>query len=368
MVQGIAKPVSQAVVQSLTPFMVSDQSASASTLTETDATVQGSVASVSHTLSGESLTGVALAQPHDRPRDIFTSMSLPIDARVTAKLKAKIWANEFINFEQLITVTPIEEKFNISVNTSKDSPGQPTLCLEPLQKSKNNSTIDTWTSAFQIFVGLYTSNFPAEAPALMKYGEVVRDLAEKGANWIYYDINFNYLRQQKPADFPWVNIHFELWIRSQQFPHKNNSMHLNTSRFSQNSTYVPTGYCPNFTEEVAVQVVHLNMNATNVTKTIQAVSTIFLRQDPSPPAKPSLALPTPVRINRLAPLLSGYSTSAADYLITGFCFGFPIPFHGPSSSTAAPNLLGILRSDDGERKLKIFASTFSVAVARGFPP
>jgi len=57
-----------------------------------DATVQGSVASVIHCLSGEPLTGVALAQPHDRPGEIFTSMSLPIDARVAIKLKAKIWA------------------------------------------------------------------------------------------------------------------------------------------------------------------------------------------------------------------------------------------------------------------------------------
>ena len=46
----------------------------------------------------------------------------------------------------------------------------------------------------------------------MKYGEVVRDLANKEVNWIYYDTNVRYLRQQKPADFPWGNIHFELWI------------------------------------------------------------------------------------------------------------------------------------------------------------
>ena len=127
--------------------MVSAQSTSASTLMETpirdavvnnspnvtagaDATVQGSVASVLHSLSGEPLTGVALAQPHYRPQEIFTSMSLPIDARVTTKLKAKIWTNECINFGQLITVTPNEDKFNISINSSKDSPGQPTLCLE----------------------------------------------------------------------------------------------------------------------------------------------------------------------------------------------------------------------------------------------
>lgn len=79
-------------------------------------------------------------------------LSLPMDARVTTKLKARIWANEFINFGQLITVTPMKDKFNISANTSKDSPGQPTLCLEPLQKDKNISTIDTWTFAFQRYL------------------------------------------------------------------------------------------------------------------------------------------------------------------------------------------------------------------------
>ena len=169
-------------------------------------------------------------------------MSLPIDARVTAKLKAKIWANEFINFGQLITVTPSEDKFNLSINTSKDSPGQHTFSLEPLQKAKNISTIEAWTSAFQIFVGIYTSRFPAEAPALMKYGEVVRDMADQRANWIYYDTNFRYLRQQKPADFPWGNIHFELWIRSQQFSRTNN-VPPDVSRTTRGSTYVPIGYC-----------------------------------------------------------------------------------------------------------------------------
>ena len=97
----------------------------------------------------------------------------------------------------------------------------------------------------------------------------------------------------------------------------------------------PLAIAESFTEEVTVPVVHLNMNATNVTKTIQAVGVIFVPQDPSLLVKPSLELPTSVRINRLPPLLSGYSPSAAEYLITGFCFGFPIP----SSSTAAPNLL-----------------------------
>ena len=93
-----------------------------------DADVRGSVASVVNALSGEPLTGVALAQPRDR--------SLPIDARVTAKLKAKKWANEFISIGHLITVTSIGDKFNLSINTSKHSWGQHTFCQKPLQKAK----------------------------------------------------------------------------------------------------------------------------------------------------------------------------------------------------------------------------------------
>ena len=76
----------------------------------------------------------------------------------------------------------------------------------------------------------------------MKSGEVVRDLANKGANWIYYDTNFRYLRQQKPADFPWGNIHFELWIRSQQFSRTNYNVPPNTSRSSRGGIYVPIAY------------------------------------------------------------------------------------------------------------------------------
>jgi hypothetical protein len=55
-------------------------------------------------------------------------------------------------------------------------------------------SIDAWTSAFQIFVGVYTSKFPQEAPDLMKYAEVVRDLAARGANWrLVYDTQFRSL-------------------------------------------------------------------------------------------------------------------------------------------------------------------------------
>ena len=101
----------------------------------------------------------------------------------------------------------------------------------------------------------------------------------------------------------------------------------------------------NTIREVTVWVVHSNMNAINVTRILQALSVIFVPREISTLARPSLALPTPVKINRLAPLLSGYSTTA-EYLIKGFCFGFPIPFQGPSSSSPAPNLFSAQQHPD----------------------
>ena len=40
--------------------------------------------------------------PSHASEDIFTSVNLPVDARVPLKLKTKIWKNEFIDFGLLL--------------------------------------------------------------------------------------------------------------------------------------------------------------------------------------------------------------------------------------------------------------------------
>ena len=127
-----------------------------------DASVQGSVASVLHNLSGEPLGMGAPAPGQDRPRDVFTPTSLSIDCRVPAKLKGKIWAHEYFDFGLLLANAPTEPQYHLSVTTSaaSGSAGLPTLCLEPTNKAKPLTSMDAWTSAFQIVVGLYTNKSP----------------------------------------------------------------------------------------------------------------------------------------------------------------------------------------------------------------
>ena len=207
---------------------------------------------------GESMIEGAVSQFQDRlsgelptvsptlPNTLFISPSLPIDARVSAKLRAKILKNEFIDFGALATNPVLESKFQV-VLQSEGGTQPPLLALEPVTMTKKLLTIASWTSSFMIFVGVYTSQFPSEAPALMKYGEIVQDLASRGQDWHYYDEDFRYLRQNQPSAFPWGVIHWELWMRSQQYLNKQQSLPGNSfrSRPSESSN-VPTGYCFKF--------------------------------------------------------------------------------------------------------------------------
>jgi hypothetical protein len=155
-------------------------------MSEADATVQGPVAPVLDSLTGER-HDIHVASPVSNLLN-FNSISIPIDAQVNPKLKPKIWANEFIEFGSLLKRGISEPSYHIAVRSGLVSQSNPTLSLEPTTKSRPISNVETWTTAFQIFVGIYTSKFPLEAPSLMKYGEVVRDLASRGGGWSFYEL------------------------------------------------------------------------------------------------------------------------------------------------------------------------------------
>ena len=129
---------------------------------------------------------------------MFISPSLPVDARVSDKVKAKIWNNEFFKFSLLLSNPVQDDNYKLTVSYF-DREQLPSLCLQPANKAKRNLSIQAWISCFHIFVGVYTSRNPHEAPTLRKYGEVVQDLPAQGFNWKFYDENFRFLRQAQPA-------------------------------------------------------------------------------------------------------------------------------------------------------------------------
>ncbi|CAB4000587.1 Hypothetical predicted protein [Paramuricea clavata] len=147
-VTRIASVVAQAVVaaiQSPTPSAVVDtREVPLNGRSESGAQVQGPVTSALEHLTGEHVNLEVVRPPSSGSHVQFNSITIPIDAQVSPKIKTKIWANEFIEFIEFG-----ETRYQLSLAQSESS--VPTLSLEPSSKIKPIYSIDAWTSAFQIF-------------------------------------------------------------------------------------------------------------------------------------------------------------------------------------------------------------------------
>ena len=200
------------------------------------AAVQGAIATVLGSFSGSTSL-------MSKPKDIFVSTDIPIDMSVSDRLKRKIWAHEYVDFGLLLNNKKDHDSFHLCLSSDMASSNdQPRIILEPYQKSKHISSVEMWVTAYQIFVGVYTQRYPIEAPLLMKYSDIIRDLAARGYNWRFYDENFRYLRQKDPKAYSWGAVHWELWIRSQ--PSRNNySLIKRFEGESKSGFRVPKGYC-----------------------------------------------------------------------------------------------------------------------------
>jgi len=214
----LTSAISAAVIKGLTDagIFTSTNVNVAQNTSQTVAAVQESVADVVDNLTGE---GHDILNPNhldtcdsnNRPQQVHKLICVPLVSRVPEKIQAKIWANEYVELGSLCYSIPGDPKYNFTVKTPAPS-NQPVVTLEPVQNTKRITTIDHWTSAFQIFVAIYTVRFPESAPALVKYSATVHDLAAKNAHWKYYDENFRYLRQK--FIFPWDDTHWELWLQA----------------------------------------------------------------------------------------------------------------------------------------------------------
>ena len=90
-----------------------------------------------------------------------------------------------------------------------------TLSLEPTTKTKHIPNVEVCTTAFQVFVGVYASKYPGEAPALMKHAQVVRELLQGVAIGAIMTPNFGFCVQPRP-----VRCHGERHTGNYGFGHR----------------------------------------------------------------------------------------------------------------------------------------------------
>ena len=98
----------------------------------------------------------------------------------------------------------------------------------------------------------------------------------------------------------------------------------------------------NITGASLVQAVRLSIPVIGVRGTIGQLNVILVSQISPPiitPSLPSLNLPTPIKVDSLISLLSGCNHSTAEFLYSGFSFGFSIHFQGERVSSTSKNLV-----------------------------
>ena len=248
-IPALSTAISAAVIKGLKDAgVITSSSGNGAQNSDTIASVQESVADVVEDLTGEghdilNSNNLDTLDSNNRPLQVHKLISVPLASRVPEKIQAKIWANEYVELGILCASLPGDPKYNFTVKTSATST-QPVVSLEPVQNTKRITTIDQWTSAFQIFVAIYTVHFPDSAPALMKYSATVRDLAAINAHWRYYDENFRYLRQK--SLFPWDEIHWELWLQAHHMNRSSFQTTLPNTSTKPIKQPFPRGFCWKF--------------------------------------------------------------------------------------------------------------------------
>ena len=208
MVSSIVAAVKTAIQSS-----IAAQNSSSSLNLVADA-VQHDVTSLTHTPVGAVESSGSEILPS---APLFSSIGVPLGSRLSARLKNKIWAEEFVNFGSLLDTSPNPDKFALSITAP--TPGiesnTPNFTFEQCKEIDVYSRVGI---GFPLFCRSILRKIP---PRDAKFDEILRNSARHrhtwGGDWHYYDEQFRYLRQSNPQKYPWGVVHWELWHRAVTF-------------------------------------------------------------------------------------------------------------------------------------------------------
>ncbi len=252
LISTLVSSVTNAVTQQLSALLptssaiaMSPPGAAPPSSTSPDSLVNTAMATAHSIVTGQPHPFTLPSSSELFPQQPFHSTSLPLDARVIEKIKARIWNEEFVDLGALVSNPDPNTRYKINFRPCEIGQSA-SLVLEPTAKSKQIKSISDWLWAFHIFVAVYTKKYPHESPALMKYGQIVQDLAARGHNWFYYDEHFCFLRQTQVTQVPWATVHWELWLWSQNAAAPRSTAQGQQPSRLPNNLSIPRGYCYKF--------------------------------------------------------------------------------------------------------------------------
>ena len=144
-----------------------------------------------HELASKHLGKLTGALPDYDTYSYGESITTPINTQIPIKIQRKIWENKYLDLAVLLpntTYSNLNANRRFSLEISHNSK----ISLVPNTQTKKIINIEQWTTAFLRFAAIYGLKFPKEMSKLMKYAEIVRDLANRkpGLSWLMYDIQF----------------------------------------------------------------------------------------------------------------------------------------------------------------------------------
>ena len=102
------------------------------------------------------------------------SIARPLSTGIDAKIKAKIWANEYVEFESLMSTKQKDQNHLTLV----EQDGSVSFVKAKSNNFKFNS-INQWNNAFHIYVAIYCEKHPMQSTKLMKYAATISTLASQ---------------------------------------------------------------------------------------------------------------------------------------------------------------------------------------------
>ena len=137
-----------------------------------------------------------------------SSISKPLALGVDPKIKAKIWAQEYIDIGCLISRKATKPRFQ-AVESEKGG-----MIWEKTQPPNFRfESVAHWLSAYHIFVSIYAVKYPQETGALMKYAHTIQSLARRAGDTaaFIYDRTFREWREHDWEKLPWDQVNNELY-------------------------------------------------------------------------------------------------------------------------------------------------------------
>ena len=139
------------------------------------------------------------------PSGMNSLASVPLSSLLDSKIKAKIWAGQYVELDLLIG-EPVEKPMLIFDVSQQQQPFQ---YREQAQKRITN--IHQWTDAFMVYMAVYLECHDSDVASILKYMQIIRSIASTNQSmFMVYDRDFRKLRAIN--NMSWDVIHQELYL------------------------------------------------------------------------------------------------------------------------------------------------------------